>query len=108
MKRVMTAIAVVASLASFLVLPAQAADDSKVKAATEQVETGAKKIGQGQIGDRAQGIAASRQRGAGHAESLGECGASPPEPLGECGASHPGPLGRRGMQSLRSRPYGVA
>jgi hypothetical protein len=31
-------------------LPAQAADDSKVKAATKQVETGAHKIGQGQVG----------------------------------------------------------
>lgn len=50
MKRVMRTLAIVASLASFLVLPAQAADESKVKAATEQVETGAKKIGHGQIG----------------------------------------------------------
>ena len=50
MKRVMRTLAIVASLASFLVLPAQAADDSKVKAATGQVETGAKKIGQGEIG----------------------------------------------------------
>jgi hypothetical protein len=50
MKRVMRTLAIVASLASFLVLPAQAADDSKVKAATGQVETGAKKIGHGQIG----------------------------------------------------------
>jgi hypothetical protein len=30
---------------------ATAADDSKVKAATNQVETGAKKIGDGQVGD---------------------------------------------------------
>jgi|SRR5882724_11132021 len=30
---------------------AVAADDSKVKAATNQVETGAKKIGDGQVGD---------------------------------------------------------
>ena len=29
---------------------ASAADDSKVKAATNQVETGAKKIGDGQVG----------------------------------------------------------
>lgn len=50
MKRVMRTLAIVASLASFLVLPAQAADESKVKAATGQVETGAKKIGHGQIG----------------------------------------------------------
>jgi hypothetical protein len=31
--------------------PALAADDSKVKAATQQVETGAKKIGGGKIGE---------------------------------------------------------
>jgi hypothetical protein len=31
-------------------LPARAADDSKVKAATEQVQTGAKKIGDGEVG----------------------------------------------------------
>ena len=31
--------------------PAGAADDSKVKAATQQVETGAKKIGEGKVGD---------------------------------------------------------
>jgi hypothetical protein len=34
-----------------LALPAFAADDSKVKAATRQVETGAKKIGDGKIGE---------------------------------------------------------
>ena len=32
-------------------LPAMAADDSKVNAATRQVESGAKKIGQGKIGE---------------------------------------------------------
>jgi hypothetical protein len=31
--------------------PAIAADDSKVNAATRQVETGARKIGQGQVGE---------------------------------------------------------
>jgi hypothetical protein len=31
-------------------LPTRAADDSKVKAATDQVQTGAKKIGDGEIG----------------------------------------------------------
>jgi len=31
-------------------LPARAADDSKVKAATEQVQTGAKKIGDSEVG----------------------------------------------------------
>ena len=40
------------ALAAFLlaVSPAPAADDSKVKGATQQVETGAKKIGEGQVG----------------------------------------------------------
>lgn len=32
-------------------LPAAAADDSKVNAATRQVESGAKKIGQGKVGE---------------------------------------------------------
>lgn len=32
-------------------IPAGAADDSKVNSATRQVETGAKKIGQGKIGE---------------------------------------------------------
>ncbi len=49
MKRVMITSAVVTSLALGLVLPASAADDSKVKAATGQVESGTKKIGHGQI-----------------------------------------------------------
>jgi hypothetical protein len=47
MKRIVLAIGIVALLAT----PAAAADDSKVKAATGQVETGAKKIGQGKVGD---------------------------------------------------------
>lgn len=49
MKRIAIALAIAALLAS--ALPARAADDSKVKAATNQVETGAKKIGSGQVGD---------------------------------------------------------
>jgi hypothetical protein len=32
------------------VLPARAADDTKVKAATEQVQSGARKIGDGKVG----------------------------------------------------------
>jgi hypothetical protein len=47
MKRIALALGVVALLAG----PAGAADDTKVKAATNQVETGAKKIGQGKVGD---------------------------------------------------------
>ena len=49
-------------------LPAIAADDSKVKAATKQVETGAKKIGEGKIGegveDTAKGIGKTVVEGA--------------------------------------------
>ena len=49
-------------------LPAIAADDSKVKAATKQVETGAKKIGEGKIGegveDTAKGIGQTVVEGA--------------------------------------------
>ena len=46
-------IAVLAALAftTATALPALAADDSKVKAATNRVETGAKKIGSGDVGD---------------------------------------------------------
>ena len=39
------AIALACALAAGAALPAAAADDAKVKAATRQVETGAKKIG---------------------------------------------------------------
>jgi hypothetical protein len=38
-------------LLAWFVLPAMAADDSKVNAATRQVESGAKKIGKGKIGE---------------------------------------------------------
>ena len=51
MKRVSIAVAIAVSLALGQVLPASAADDSKIKAATGQVESGAKKIGHGQIGE---------------------------------------------------------
>src|SRR5713226_1164003 len=44
------AVALATVLALGLALPAAAADDTKVKAATKQVETGAKKIGEGKIG----------------------------------------------------------
>ena len=60
------------ALASALVLgqapPAVAADDAKVKAATRQVETGAKKIGEGKIGqgveETAKGIGGTVVEGA--------------------------------------------
>ena len=85
MKRVMSVIAVVASLASFLVVPARAADESKVKAATGQVETGAKQIGHGQIGtgveETAKGIGNTVSEGAKYSgEKLKDAGkaAEPP------------------------------
>jgi hypothetical protein len=45
------AIALACALAAGAALPTAAADDAKVKAATRQVETGAKKIGEGKIGE---------------------------------------------------------
>lgn len=47
--RFLIAILTVAVLAGSA-LPARAADDSKVKAATEQVQSGAKKIGDSEVG----------------------------------------------------------
>ena len=49
MKRIVVALSIVALLAP--AWPARAADDTKVKSATQEVETGAKKIGQGKVGD---------------------------------------------------------
>jgi hypothetical protein len=43
--------ALVLALTFAWALPGWAADDRKVKAATDQVESGAKKIGQGKIGE---------------------------------------------------------
>lgn len=49
-------------------MPAPGADDSKVKAATQQVETGARKIGKGQIGagveETAKGVGSTVVEGA--------------------------------------------
>ena len=49
-------------------LPARAADDSRVKAATEQVQTGARKIGDGEVGsgtkETAKGIGSTIVEGA--------------------------------------------
>jgi hypothetical protein len=62
------AVALGTALLAAAVLPASAADDSKVKAATRQVETGAKKIGDGQVGqgveDTAKGIGHTVAEGA--------------------------------------------
>jgi hypothetical protein len=41
---------ILALLAFVIAGPVHAADDSKVKGATDQVESGAKKIGQGEVG----------------------------------------------------------
>ncbi|MGH2668064.1 MAG: hypothetical protein ACRDH5_02915 [bacterium] len=43
--------ALVLAFLALWAVPGRAADDSKVKAATGQVESGAKKIGEGKIGD---------------------------------------------------------
>lgn len=77
------------ALAALLVLggagPAPAADDTKVKDATKQVESGAKKIGQGEIGegvkDTAKGIGHTVSEGAKYTgEKLKEAGrAAEPE-----------------------------
>jgi hypothetical protein len=81
------AIAVVAAI-TFTVLvtaPVGAADDSRVKAATREVETGAKKIGNGNVGegvDRlAKGIGRTVEEGAKYTgEKLKEAGkAAEPE-----------------------------
>jgi hypothetical protein len=59
MKHVVILLSIVALLAPGL---AAAADDSKVKAATGQVESGAKKIGDGKVGDGVEETA----KGVGH------------------------------------------
>jgi len=50
MRRMMSGLAAVAMVIAWT-LPASAADESKVKAATNQVESGAKKVGDGKVGD---------------------------------------------------------
>ena len=65
MKRIAIAIALVALLVP--AAQAAAADDSKVKAATNQVESGAKKIGQGKVGDGVEETA----KGIGHTVAEG-------------------------------------
>ena len=65
MKRIALALTIGVLLAS--TVPAAAADDSKVKAATNQVESGAKKIGQGKVGDGVEETA----KGIGHTVAEG-------------------------------------
>jgi hypothetical protein len=84
MTRLVIVLGVVALLGT-TTLPAVAADDSKVKAATNQVETGAKKIGEGKVGDgveeTAKGIGSTVVEGAKYTgEKLKESGkAAEPE-----------------------------
>ena len=77
------AIAILAALAltAGSVAPSVAADDSKVKAATNQVETGAKKIGSGKVGEgveqTAKGVGKTVEEGAKYTgEKLKEAGKS--------------------------------
>src|SRR5688572_8762777 len=62
------ALVLVVAVLAWPVLPAGAADDTKVKEATRSVETGAKKIGDGQVGqgveDTAKGIGKTVVEGA--------------------------------------------
>jgi hypothetical protein len=72
-------IAIALSLAAAWAVPARAADDTKVKAATGQVEQGAKKIGRGQLGEgvpeTAKGIGKTVEEGAKYTgEKLKEAG----------------------------------
>jgi hypothetical protein len=65
--------------------PALAADDSKVKGATQQVETGAKKIGQGEVGkgveETAKGVGKTVEEGAKYTgEKFKEAGKSAEPP----------------------------
>jgi hypothetical protein len=50
-KKMMVLVITLAALIGWMTAQAMAADDSKVKSATRQVETGAKKIGDGKVGD---------------------------------------------------------
>ena len=72
-----------------------AADDSKVEAATEQLKSGAREIGNGKIGtgveDTAKGIGSRHTR---------RCPSSSSRPL------HQGPIGRPGPPPTKVRPDG--
>jgi hypothetical protein len=84
MKYLTTAITAL-TLAVWLAAPVGAADDSKVKAGTNQVESGAKKIGAGKVGEgveeTAKGIGKTVEEGAKYTgEKLKEAGkAAEPE-----------------------------
>ncbi len=84
MKAVISTIGALAVMTA-AALPAAAADDSKVKGATQQVETGAKKMGKGEViegaGETAKGIGNTVAEGAKYTgEKLKESGkAAEPE-----------------------------
>jgi hypothetical protein len=84
MKRMMAMVGALV-MTTVLVVPAGAADDSKVKAGTQQVETGAKKIGSGKVGEgveeTAKGVGKTVEEGAKYTgEKLKEAGkAAEPE-----------------------------
>jgi hypothetical protein len=63
----MNRIALALTIALLAAGPVAAADDTKVKAATGQVESGAKKIGQGKVGDGVEETA----KGIGHTVAEG-------------------------------------
>jgi hypothetical protein len=63
MKALMHALVLALLLSPALAAPAVAADDSKVKSATGEVESGAKKFGQG-VEDTAKGVGQTVEEGA--------------------------------------------
>ena len=78
-------IPVMAAALTLAAAPALAADDSKVKGATQQVETGAKKIGQGEVGkgveETAKGVGKTVEEGAKYTgEKFKEAGKSAEPP----------------------------
>jgi hypothetical protein len=78
-RSVITMVIFSAVAAFFAPMPALAADDSKVKGATEKVETGARKIGHGEVGqgvtETAKGIGETVSEGAKYTgEKLKESG----------------------------------
>ena len=85
MKLVRGLVAVFAGAILLAPLPVGAADDSKVKGATQQVETGAKKIGQGEVGkgveETAKGVGKTVEEGAKYTgEKFKEAGKSAEPP----------------------------
>jgi hypothetical protein len=85
MKLIRGLVAVFAGAILLAPLPVGAADDSKVKGATQQVETGAKKIGQGEVGkgveETAKGVGKTVEEGAKYTgEKFKEAGKSAEPP----------------------------